>query len=86
MKVKFTCKSEREKAQSIRTSYFENHNFKKGQVYELHFENGKKAKAYVNREDGSTLKVLPTDLPKGFKLASVGKPVARTINKLKKLK
>jgi hypothetical protein len=83
-KVKFTCASVNEKAQTITTSQFEGINFKDGQEYELVFENGKKATARVTR-NGKTLYVPAAEFPSGLKRAEVGLPVSRKIKNIKKL-
>ena len=83
-KVKFTCASVSEKAQTITTSQFEGFNFKNGQLYELVFENGKTATARVTR-NGRTLYIPASEFPSGLKRAEVGLPVARKIKNIKKL-
>jgi len=86
MRIKFTCASVGELAQTIRTNQFEGFNFKKGQYYTIYFTNGTSVNAYVNRQDGSTLYIKGEDFPSNLKKATVGNPVSRIIKSIKKNK
>jgi hypothetical protein len=92
MKIKFTCASEGEKAQTVTVGQllevFENteyDNFYKGAKYRIYFTNGTSVEGYVNRE-GKTLYIPAANLPKGFKKATVGNPVSKTVKSLKFIK
>lgn len=92
MKLKFTCASAGEKAQTITVNQlltaFENtelDNFYKGAQYRIYFTNGTYADGFVNREF-KTFYIPAANLPKGLKRATVGNPVSRTIKSLKFIK
>lgn len=88
MKLKFTCASAGEKAQTITvnqlTGKYDIALFTYGSQFRIYFTNGTFADAYVNR-DFKTLYIPAANLPKGFKRASVGNPVSRTIKNIKSL-
>ena len=86
MKLKFTCASAGERAQTINTSQFEGCYFSYGEQYKITFTNGTSAIAYVNRANGSTLYIKATDFPSGLKRATLGNPVSRTIKSIKFVK
>jgi hypothetical protein len=84
-KLKFTCASISEKAQTLTTSQFEGFSFNDGEVYKVVFENGKSATARVTR-NGRTLYISASEFPSGLKRAEVGSPVLRKIKSIKKVK
>lgn len=85
MKVEFTCASEGEKAQTVKTSQLDNYGFKfkQGDFYKITFSNGEVAVAYVNRANASTLYIRSGNFPNGLKRATIGNPVSRTIKSIK---
>jgi len=92
MKLKFTCASEGEKAQTVTVAQllnvFDNtevDNFYKGAKYRVYFTNGTSVEGYINREF-KTLYIPAANLPKGFKRATIGNPVSRTVKSLKFIK
>lgn len=85
MKVKFTSTSINDKVQTLSTNQFQDRFFSYGQRYRIYFDNGTSAVAYVNRQSARSLTIANEDLPKNLRLAKVGQPVMRKIEKIKKL-
>lgn len=91
MKIRFTCASVNEKAQTVTIKQLISaftglklNNFNKGAKYRIYFENGNHVDAIVNRAF-KTLYIPAVNLNKGFKRATVGSPLNKQVKQLKRI-